>query len=598
MKLIKLEIRDDFRSLKKGFVINFSNDNSSKFNPYCLVGLNGSGKSNILEILATIFYQLDLICLNFQPEVFEEYDTLDTKLNAYLLEYFINDNKVQVLKEIGKRVNVYLEEDKPLSRDGIKKILPEHIVAYSSGGNETLSLPFLKTKFIQYDEYHNSLIKKLPYDSPESRLVYLDSTFSQSIFLCNFLFQPNRLLSKLKKLTWSNKVIKLTLKDFQYQYNEFCKKSNEILKIFEDVLGIKNTKRFSIIINKSHFELLSEEYLKSEKSELLKHIANIQGNIENYLEEETIDPSDENSIRDTLLSCLSNIESRDTQIELTVNLEGEIDKLIRCSTLHYEDKEKELLYLDFYVDEVLKEAFKLHFGDAFTLFKLFQILIVLNNYHIKQEVKNDIYRKDSLYAKGKISQLPWSERIFRFKDFWIEKDDNVILSKSLSDGEHQFLHSIGLALLYKNTSSLFLLDEPETHFNPAWRAKYISTLNKCFEDDEVSPEVLITSHSPFIISDLEKDNVLVFEKKEDTVECHRPEINTFGTSVSEITDIIFNKSESMGDNAYFKLDKIIDNIQTLEDYKEAKLKLNTFGESIEKFDILNKLNKMRKKMNL
>ena len=168
----------------------------------------------------------------------------------------------------------------------------------------------------------------------------------------------------------------------------------------------------------------------------------------------------------------------------------------------------------------------------------------------------------------------------------------------MSDGEHQFLHSIGLALLYKNTSSLFLLDEPETHFNPKWRANYISTLHKCFKDDTVSPEVLITSPSPFIISDLEKENVLVFEKKEDIVECNRPEINTFGTSVSEITEIIFNQRESMGDSAYKKLEKIIKNIQTLEDYKMAKVKLNTFGESIEKFDILNKLNKMKKKMNV
>jgi len=560
MKLIKLELNDNFRSLKKGFVINFTNDKSSKFNPYCLVGLNGSGKSNILEILATIFYQLDLICLDFQPEIFEEYDTSETKPNSYLLEYFIGENRVRVVKDVGKRVNVYLKDDTPpLSKVDIKKVLPEHIVAYSSGGNETLSLPFLKTKFIQYDEYHNSLIKKFPYSSPESRLVYLDSTFSQSIFLCNFLFQPD-----------------------------------DILKIFDDVLGIKKTKRFSIVINKSHFELLSEEHLKSTKLELTKHIENIQNNIESYLEEEDVESSDENSIRDTLLNCLSNIESRDTQIELTTNLESEIDKLIRCSTLHYEDKEKELLFLDFYVDNVLKDAFSLHFGDAFGLFKLFQILIVLNSYHIKQEVKNDIYRKDSLYAKGKISQLPWSERIFRFKDFWIEKNDNVILSKSLSDGEHQFLHSIGLALLYKNTSSLFLLDEPETHFNPKWRANYISTLHKCFKDDTIFPEVLITSHSPFIISDLEKENVLVFEKKENKIECNRPEINTFGTSVSEITEIIFNQSESMGKSAYKKLEESIKNINSLEDYKQAKRELNKFGDSIEKFDAYTFLNQKRK----
>ncbi len=37
----------------------------------------------------------------------------------------------------------------------------------------------------------------------------------------------NKLLVELKKLKWSDKVIKLTLKDFQYQYNKFYKSYNE-----------------------------------------------------------------------------------------------------------------------------------------------------------------------------------------------------------------------------------------------------------------------------------------------------------------------------------------------------------------------------------
>ena len=34
-----------------------------------------------------------------------------------------------------------------------------------------------------------------------------------------------RLLTKLKKLQWSSEDKVLTLQDFQYQFNEFCKKS-------------------------------------------------------------------------------------------------------------------------------------------------------------------------------------------------------------------------------------------------------------------------------------------------------------------------------------------------------------------------------------
>ncbi|QYS86155.1 AAA family ATPase [Flavobacterium oreochromis] len=59
MKLKSLKLHSPFRSLQSGFEIDFLNEyNSDKlwdFMPYCLVGRNGSGKSNILEVLAEIF---------------------------------------------------------------------------------------------------------------------------------------------------------------------------------------------------------------------------------------------------------------------------------------------------------------------------------------------------------------------------------------------------------------------------------------------------------------------------------------------------------------------------------------------------------------
>jgi len=49
----------------------------------------------------------------------------------------------------------------------------------------------------------------------------------KDIFLydANLCLVQNRFLAKLKKLKWSSKPKELTLKDFQYQFNEFCKKS-------------------------------------------------------------------------------------------------------------------------------------------------------------------------------------------------------------------------------------------------------------------------------------------------------------------------------------------------------------------------------------
>jgi restriction system-associated AAA family ATPase len=228
------------------------------------------------------------------------------------------------------------------------------------------------------------------------------------------------------------------------------------------------------------------------------------------------------------------------------------------------------------------------------------MLLTLNLYRVKPETKRDLYESVSLYVNETIPTPASDERIARYKDSRLIKSGVAerIYLKNLSDGEHQFLHTVGLCSLFRYEKALFLLDEPETHLNPDWRASYISTLHAALEADgaakDVMRDVLLTSHSPFIISDCQKENVLVFEKNaEGKVEWHNPDFQTFGASANAITLKVFNRRETIGNYALSKLDAFKVRLAADEDpdtlINEANAEL---GDSVEKVLFVNKaLNK-------
>lgn len=169
---------------------------------------------------------------------------------------------------------------------------------------------------------------------------------------------------------------------------------------------------------------------------------------------------------------------------------------------------------------------------------------------------------------------------------------------------------MGICLLLKNRRSLLLLDEPETHFNPSWRAKFIKILNDTISASSTGndynihllKDILLTSHSPFIISDCLPDNVILFEKDEkgNTTAKKVSELDnsfiTYGTSVELILDRLFNYDQSIGDLSYSVLESIdFDSIKSNEEVEKVKSKLKKLGESIEKDMVLARLNRIKTK---
>ncbi|WP_166836466.1 restriction system-associated AAA family ATPase [Rheinheimera pleomorphica] len=593
MKLLRLKITDPkgFRSLPYGFEHYFIREldlqeelaNLGEFAPFICAGRNGSGKSNLLELLSAIFFQLECQYLGNRPDNFDYESQLNPRgfranysvPDGFEIEYIIqsppelkSENKRTRLK-ISKEVAQYpqwwiweedlrcwkrleaLEKDKEtsLGRALRRKLLPEYVISYSSGENEIISVPFFKIRFIQFDEYWQILKNQGIYNQkPEARMICLDSSFSQAILLCNYLFQ-----------------------------------NEDTLQPFQKDIGINSLSEFRIILRRSISLTAAQVETFDSDSD------NQQRTLESIIQDHPAlslekDERGNPSYRLNLLHLLEGDKKSDRIIS----------SLKRCATLSYEDEANDVLILDYWVTPATKQAFRQNFQDFENpensvrhLFHAFQVLLNLNLYTVGDSIKADLYRSKSHYVSETIPVLPSDQRIMRFKNFYFTKKGakKPMLLKELSDGEHQLLHSLGLCLLFRNTNSLFLLDEPETHFNPDWRANFISRLRQCFpKDGDASQEMLITTHTPFLISDSKPEKVLVFKKQDGNVTIKTPEYNTLGASINKITMSTFGKRETIGAYAQEILDTLRQRFEQGDENNEELINEihRNLGDSVEK----------------
>lgn len=530
MKLIRLKLLSPFRSLAEDFELHFrdqnnlSNDALKQFHPYCFAGLNGSGKSNVLEALSLIFFYLECKFSKFLPEEFNKVFNVNPLPFYFELEYLYFESEEKpyhIFIQYSRnglefyRDNEKLEKGIEPRKEGefkedalAKRYLPQIVVGYSSGENEILSLPFIKTRLMHYDYYQQALLNDEEYQNRSlTSLVYIDYSMNQAVLLANFLMQDS-----------------------------------EVLTPIEEVLQIEKLHSFRLYIK--DFEISNEELSSAEKK-AKKLLSQIEGT---------------NSI---------------------------IKKLTKCATCSYRTDEGTLI-LDYYVNDVTKKAFKFHFGSSYELFRSFQTLAELNIHSVSKKIKDQIYKNNGMYLSEKMPKPEEEQLVFYFNNFLIKKKNvtQPMLVKSLSDGEHQFLHSMGICLMLSGKSALLLLDEPETHFNPEWRSRFISMLNESLEkgrSNNLTRDILISSHSPFIISDCFPDKVIVFEKGKLPVNAKQMKFNTFGTSVNIVLEEIFKKEESIPEYSLFMLNRIKNReFTTLDDIEKAKEDSRLLGQSPEK----------------
>lgn len=128
---------------------------------------------------------------------------------------------------------------------------------------------------------------------------------------------------------------------------------------------------------------------------------------------------------------------------------------------------------------------------------------------------------------------------------WLFPNDmlNVDGYKKLSTGIKYLLHSLATILDRIEPNSMIIFDEPENHIQPPLLCKFLYCLR--ILSNEYTSLVLVATHSPVILQETLKKNVLVVKREGNRFFFRSPRIETFGENIGNITDEVFNLNTSV-----------------------------------------------------
>ena len=132
----------------------------------------------------------------------------------------------------------------------------------------------------------------------------------------------------------------------------------------------------------------------------------------------------------------------------------------------------------------------------------------------------------------------------------------VLSYDHLSDGERMYLGRMAALLLAHDSDDVFLiLDEPETHFNDSWKREIVDVIDDAMRDR--ANEVVISTHSSIALTDVFDSEILLLEKAGDRADVVRTPIHTFGGTPSQIMRTLFDAGHTAGERATQYLDLIL-----------------------------------------
>jgi restriction system-associated AAA family ATPase len=502
----------------------------NSFDPLCLIGPNGAGKSQFLQMIAEIFQSVFHTCLKS-----EERDEGNPGLQ-FEIEYLISSDNDQspIRVLISRKATRKKQKIFPLliqKRDDYDwvdcdpnssethALLPQKIIGYTSGDNETLSLPFLVSRSGYATEVRERAFNAATRNQsiPDTRLMLIDYGTHLEVLVANLLLgkdsQREALLSEAK---------------------------------------LQDLHSFRCIIQLAH-----------------SAAPKAQGKIGQ--------------------------QTRRKGIQLTEELETYIEQLQRCATCHTYDEKTETYIFDYWINDQTRNAFRSFWDNALNLYSSFHKLAMLNDLALPRESRRR-FQSDTKTRRF-ASRLPEpqdEDKVFRFERVRFRKqkvgediNNQEVDYVSLSDGEHQLGQVLGMFCMLSSPNILFLLDEPESHFNPQWREKFISRIldlptkngDRRNSTRASRQDCLLTTHAPFIPSDMHREKVFIFSKTEEgEIQINNPNIETFGSTFDTIYEECFGVRPPISQRPRDEIARLMKS----EDLEEIRAGIQGLGPSVQK----------------
>ena len=486
----------------------------------------------------------------------------------YIDDFFDSNNKVDIISIVGK------------NGTGKSNILS--IITDLRDKKEEI-----KTYFeLYYDEYENRFLFRT-----NNNTINVLYTFDEKLFSCYGIVTRNiYFFSDILNIT--------TFQDKLTKNISFWKKFNN-----EYMTRLEYDFDFTIdeILNKVNLDIKTNEVILIKKSKFVPGISHLPKNIVisfdhyNFSMYEDLDMKNLVVISFALLKILADREYTDS-------IAGDIESLEDYAL----DIEK-LSFLDF-SDEVnslsneVSQLFEKVRNFILPYEKLLKISRVIDNtIHIPLFNKKNNALEDVDNLLNAIDEI----NSYKDNDFCIKINWDIILSSG-EDSILRFFSSIYEVIRAKeeNDNIILVIDELENHIHPTLQTKIIKYIIDFFSIKELGfngkVQIILTTHSPFILSDLPHDKVILLERKGDRGlvknVTEEKAIKPFGENIHTLLSHGFFMSDGLiGEFSRVKIKRTIDDLnnKNIEDLDKRRLLnlIKSIGEEFLRMKLLDMYNK-------